>query len=143
MSLTENRLRTQTDADATTPGPPVRRPPSPTSGWVLALGLAWIAFVALTLVLEPAPSGAIAWWEELIALVQLGVLGSVAAGLARRANWAPAASLAASGMFTVSVFACPATGHHAFGLWWFGEFAAVVSLTALSGAAVWRSRRPT
>jgi hypothetical protein len=50
-------------------------------------------------------------------------------------------SILASSIFAAGVFACPATGHHAFGLWWIGEFAASLALVAVSGAVALRDRR--
>jgi hypothetical protein len=143
MALTESRLRAH---DATTALP--ARPsgsPAPTkrlsTRWATTLGVAWIAFFALVSALEPVPADlSIAWWESLIMFAEIGVLGTVAAGLARRTSWAAGASLGAATLFTASVFACPATGHHAFGLWWFGEFGAVLALTALSAVAFVRTR---
>lgn len=140
MAITERRLRTHRPATEGTP-----TPPTPTrrisNRWALTLGAAWIAFIAAVTVLEPAPAtSTIAWWEEVLVLVQLASLGAIATGLARRTSWAGGASLAGGLMFTASTFACPATGHHAFGLWWFGEFAVVLAVTALSGVAYWRHR---
>ena len=141
MAITEHQIRTQpsqTQGALPAPLPATRRL---TNGWALTLGLAWVAFNVLAAVLEPAPAQTtIAWWESLVVMAQVGALGLVAAGLARRTSWAGAASLAGATFFTVGVFACPATGHHAFGVWWFGEFAAVLALTTLSAVAYVRTR---
>lgn len=142
MALTEHRLRTNTHETSSpkTAPPATSVPPSSLSRRTAAvLGLAWIGFVLATSILEPAPAQpTMAWWESIALIVQLGALGAVAAGLARRTSWAAGASLGASAIFTASVFACPATGHHMFGLWWFGEFAAVLAVAALSAIAFLR-----
>ena len=137
MALTEHRLRT---TRTTAPIRPTLPAPLSTS-WALSLGLAWVAFNVIAALLEPAPARTLGLWEDVVIYAQLGSLLLVAAGLARRRTWAAGASLGASAFFTAGVFACPATGHHTFGLRWIGEFAAVLALTALSGVAWMRTRR--
>ena len=141
MAITAHRIRTDTSRTHDDVAPRVRPARRLSTAWALTLGLAWVAFNALAAVLEPTPAQTtLAWWEVPVVFAQLGSLGVVAAGLARRSPWAAGASLAAALFFTAGVFACPATGHHLFGLWWFGEFAAVLALTALSAVAYLRTR---
>ena len=40
---------------------------------------------------------------------------------------------------TAAAIACPVTGHHTFGTWWFGEMACVLTLLGISVAALHRS----
>ena len=111
MALTQDRLRTTT---ATIESPASERL---SNGRSLGLGLAWLVLIPVAIALEPAPAQTtVPLWEQLAALVQLGALGVTAAGLALRSPWAAGAALATALMFTAAAFACPATGHHQFGL---------------------------
>ena len=138
MAISEHRLTTATTpTEAPTGTPP--RSPRRTS---VPLGLAWLILFPLALALEPtAAATTVPLWEWAASFALLAGLGLTAAGLGTRRAWGVTASLATSIFFTAGVFACPATGHHAFGLWWFGEFAAAITLVALSTAAVVRARR--
>jgi hypothetical protein len=39
---------------------------------------------------------------------------------------------------TAASIACPVTGHHGFGAWWFGQMACVLALVAVSAVALRR-----
>lgn len=135
MGLTEDRLRT-------TRAPRIARPPDASRGWRLALMAAWLVLFPLGVALEPMPAADAPepWWAMLPALALLGAVVATFVGLARSKRWGVGASLLASTIFVTGVFACPATGHHAFGLWWIGEFAIAVALVAISGVAYLRTR---
>lgn len=128
MSMTEHRVATR-PTTATVPAP--RRPLH------TGLAAAWLVGFPAALLLEPA---ALAqqpqpWWAHVLAIgVFAGIVAAVS-GLLRGRAWAPGMSLVAAGAFAAGVFACPATGHHAFGLWWVGEFAISLGLVAASGVA--------
>ncbi len=134
MALTEERLH------EVRPAPSDREPlPKRTS---ITLMLAWAILLPLALALEPAPTEAGApWWAHVVSNVLLAAIAATFVGLAQRKPWATSASFIASSIFITAVFVCPASGHHAFGLWWFGEFAAALALVGLSGAAYLRARR--
>ena len=104
------------------PAPPAR--PAEHSGYRL-LGLAWLVLFPVALSLEPAAAQTTSiplwgWVVEPRAASPVSEL--TAAGLAFRRTWGGAASLVHEHGLRGQVFACPATGHHALGLWWFGEF---------------------
>jgi hypothetical protein len=103
--------------------------------------IAWAVLFPLALSLEPAAAADHApWWGVLAALALFGALGATVAGLARNKRWGVGASLVASWIFAAGVFACPTTGHHAMGLWWFGELGASIALVAMSAAVYARVR---
>jgi hypothetical protein len=107
----------------------------------VTLIVAWAVGFPLALALEPTPAdvGAVPWWSFFI---EIGLLTSIAAafvGLAKGMRSGAGASFVAASIFTAGVFACPATGHHAIGLWWIGEFAIALALVALSARAYLRS----
>lgn len=133
MALTEQQVRTPT-----TEGVATQRRIS--RAWALSLSVSWIAMLVLAYVLEPAPTGTESLWAELVGTGMLIGIVAMFTGLTRRLAWAPAASVLASAAFVVGVFLCPATGHHAFGLWWIGEFAASLALVSLSTVAYLRTR---
>jgi hypothetical protein len=137
MAIIERQLATESGSATRPPRPQVPKRE------FLPLGVAWLVLFPLALALEPAAAApaTIPLWEWAVSLVLLTGLGATAAGLGLRRTWGATASLFTSTVFTAGVFACPATGHHAFGLWWFGEFGAAIALVALSAAAVLRSRR--
>jgi hypothetical protein len=139
MAITEHRLTTPTQTPIQSPTQPPARMPRRTS---VPLGLAWLILFPLALALEPAAAATtVPLWEWAASFALLAGLGLTAAGLGMRRTWGATASLATSTLFAIGVFACPATGHHAFGLWWFGEFGAALTLVTLSAVAVVRSPR--
>jgi hypothetical protein len=87
------------------------------------------------MILEPtaASNAPEPWWAYVAAYGLFASMIAAFVGLGRRMRYGVGASLVASSIFATGVFACPATGHHAFGLWWIGEFAASLALVALSG----------
>ena len=136
MALTEERLRTQPAAA----GHPDEQLPRRAS---LTLMLAWAVLLPTALVLEPAPAAdaTYPWWAWIVSNALLASIAATFVGLAQRKTWAPTASFIASSIFVTGVFACPASGHHTFGLWWFGQFGVALALVGLSGAAYLKARR--
>jgi hypothetical protein len=127
---------------------PVVPPARPAVGGVLPV---WVAVVAGVLgpglavvrsLLEPAPpdpDAAVPLVAMVIGVAELGAwVGAAWAGLFRRPTallWAVGAALAA----VVGTVACPTTGHHSLGGWWYAELAVCVgALVAISVAALRR-----
>lgn len=142
MARTEERIRTidpSRHPAAIEPDAPRDRRTSTRRSTPLAV--AWIVLVPLAVGLQPAAAVAEAGWLDYV--VSYALLASIVlavSGLVRGTSWSGGASLFASGIFLASTFACPATGHHAFGLWWFGQLAIAASLVAMSAVHVWRRR---
>ena len=106
---------------------------------MIQLLVAWGVLFPLGIALEPAAAAAQEpAWAVIPGLVLFAAIAATFAGLVQRKPWGVGASFAASSIFALGVFACPATGHHAMGLWWFGEFAAAIALVAISARAYWR-----
>ena len=132
MAMTQERSR-----ESTRTAPAGRLPARP----AITLALAWLTVFPLAIALEPAAAAAAQpWWGDLAAVGLLAAMVATFCGLAARRTWGAGASLVASGLFVAGVFACPATGHHAFGLWWIGEFALALTLVAVSAVAYLRTR---
>jgi len=99
----------------------------------------WYVLFLVATGLEPHASGAEPAWAAALSYVFLGLLAVTAVGLAARRRWGLLASLGAAGLFTAFAVACPTTGHHPVGAWWFGQMACVL---ALVGASAYALRRP-
>jgi hypothetical protein len=139
LALTEKQIRS-TPAH---PAPTDLRPKDDehvSRRWALTLMAAWFVLFPLALSLEPVPASTAAepWWGYVASFALLGAIATTFVGLSRRASWGYKASFVAGSIFVGGVFACPATGHHAFGLWWFGEMAIALTLVTLSAVAYLR-----
>lgn len=102
----------------------------------VAVGVAWFVLMQVAVALEPATDAS----EPAIGVV-LGVAVdalflAMLFGLAMRRRWGLVASFAGAVLVTAMVVACPTSGHHQFGAWWFGQMACVVALLAGSAFAL-------
>ena len=123
-----------------------RRPDAPsTHAWLrerinvwvaLGVGISWFVLTEIAAALEPATNRP----EPLIGTLLIGAMDVVfvvlLVGLALRRRWGLVASLAGAVLSTAMVVACPTSGHHQFGNWWYGEMACVGALVAISVAAL-------
>lgn len=127
MALTEERTRQLATLEPTDAIP--RRT-------MFELLIAWAVLFPIAAALEPtAAAEHVPLWGVLVSAALFASLGAAVTGLVQRKRWGIGASLAASSMFTLGVFLCPATGHHLMGLWWFGELAAAAALLVVSATA--------
>jgi hypothetical protein len=135
---------------------PVRRPAqaSPSSQpqalgqlsdrWAAVLGIGWPLAIVASMALEPTPADPGAPVPVLAELANLGLLfalvgTAIAAGVR---HGAAAVGGVVTGLLVVSLaIACPVSGHHAIGLWWFAELGILTAMLAVSGVALQRTRR--
>jgi len=106
------------------------------------VGVAWYVLFFVAVSLEPAathPEAIPAWIGVTVDVVLLGLLAVMACGLGARRRWGLVASMAAAGVFLMATIACPVSGHHSFGLWWYGQMACSLGLVAISGATLKRA----
>ena len=54
----------------------------------------------------------------------------------------PSQELGGAGLMTAMVVACPTTGHHQFGTWWYGQMACAFALIGITVAALYRPGSP-
>ena len=113
---------------------------------VLFVGVAWYVLFFIGMALEPEPTQPDViptWLGAAIDVTLLGLLGVMAAGLIVRRRWGLVASLGAATFFVGLSVACPVSGHHGFGAWWYGQMACAIGLVAISVAALRRSAAKT
>jgi peptidoglycan/LPS O-acetylase OafA/YrhL len=109
----------------------------PINGHVaVAVGVAWLVFIQVVAALEPAPQRSEPVIGVLLGVAMLAIGVVMLVGLALRRRWGLVASLGASALAAAATIACPTSGHHQFGAWWYGELACVAALLAISVAAL-------
>jgi hypothetical protein len=107
------------------------------------VGVAWFVAYELAGALEPAPNHPEPSYGVALGVTLLLLLAVTATGLVMQRRWGFVASLAAAGFFTALSIACPISGHHTFGAWWFGQMACTLGVGALSVVALrWSSDLP-
>ena len=108
--------------------------------WVaLAVGISWFVLTPLAAAFEPATDQSEPLLGVLLGISMDVLFVVMLVGLAVRRRWGLVASLGGAGLVTAMVVACPTSGHHQFGMWWFGEMACALALIAISAAALRRA----
>jgi peptidoglycan/LPS O-acetylase OafA/YrhL len=124
---------------------------SPTRTWLrqridgrvaLAVGLAWLVLLQVATALEPTTNQPEPVYGIALELVAWLLLAAMATGLIMQRRAGLVASLGAAGFLTALSVACPVSGHHPFGAWWFGQMACVLALGAITLAALRRTTEP-
>jgi peptidoglycan/LPS O-acetylase OafA/YrhL len=108
----------------------------------LVVGVSWYVLFSLAVALEPAadnPDAIPAWLAGAIDFTLLGLLAVTAAGLITRRRFGLVAALGGAALFLAMAVACPVSGHHTFGTWWYGQMACAIGLVAITGSALRRS----
>src|SRR4051794_8376425 len=105
------------------------------------VAVAWFVLLQVAMALEPVTHRPEPSYGILLELTMWLLLASMVTGLVMQRRWGLVASLAAAGFFTALSVACPVSGHHPFGAWWFGQMACALGLVAVRGSADRRSGR--
>jgi hypothetical protein len=104
------------------------------------VAIAWLVLVQIAFALEPVTHRPEPSYGIALELVMWLLLATMATGLVMQRRWGLVTSLAAAGFFTALSVACPVSGHHPFGAWWFGQMACALGLAAISVVALrWSS----
>jgi hypothetical protein len=108
----------------------------------LTVAVAWYVLFLVGVSLEPEathPEAMPEWIGIGVEIVLLSFLAVMVAGLAARRRWGLVASMGAAAVFVAASVACPVSGHHGFGAWWYGQMACALGLVAVSAAALRRA----
>ena len=105
------------------------------------VGIAWLVAYQVAGSLEPVTHKPEPWYGVALGVAFLGLLAATAAGLIAQRRWGLVVSVAAAGFFTALSVACPVSGHHPFGAWWYGQMACALTMLGASVAALnWSAR---
>jgi hypothetical protein len=102
----------------------------------LAVGIGWVVLMQIAFALEPQSNQAVPVIGLLLEITMYLLLATMAAGLIMQRRFGLVASLGGAVLATAASIACPVTGHHPFGTWWFGQMACVLALVGISVAAI-------
>jgi peptidoglycan/LPS O-acetylase OafA/YrhL len=102
----------------------------------VVLGVAWIVLFQIAAALEPATNRAEPAYSVVLGLIMWGLLATMVTGLVMQRRFGLLASLGAAGFMTLLSVACPISGHHPFGAWWFGQLTCVLLLVVASLVAL-------
>jgi peptidoglycan/LPS O-acetylase OafA/YrhL len=105
----------------------------------IVVGVAWFVLNQIAYALEPAAQQSEPFIGILLEITMYVLLAAMLAGLVMQRRWGLLASFAAAILATAASIACPVTGHHAFGTWWFGQMACMLALVAISAFALRRN----
>lgn len=108
----------------------------------VTVAVAWYVLFLVGVSLEPEathPEAMPEWIGIGVEVVLLSFLAVMVAGLAARRRWGLVASMGAATIFVAASVACPVSGHHGFGAWWYGQMACALGLVAVSVAALRRA----
>jgi hypothetical protein len=107
------------------------------------VGIAWFVLLQIAFALEPVTHQPEPSYGIALELVMWLLLATTIAGLVMQRRWGLVSSLGAAGFLTALSIACPVSGHHPFGAWWFGQMACVLALDAISVVAIlWSGALP-
>ena len=107
------------------------------------VGVSWYVLFALGSAVEPETSNAVPVIGVVLGVALLGAMLTMGVGLAACRRWGLVAALGASGLLLASAVACPTTGHHTIGTWWFFQMAFSFAAVGVSVFALRRSLAPS
>src|SRR5689334_19340146 len=102
----------------------------------IGIGVAWLVLVQIAMLLEPATHQPEPWFGVVLQLISTLLLATMIAGLVMQRRFGLVASLGGAVFATALSIACPVSGHHPFGAWWFGQMACVLALVGASVVAL-------
>ena len=107
------------------------------------VAIAWFVLLQVAMALEPVTHKPEPSYGIALELVMWLLLATTIAGLVMQRRWGLVSSLGGAGFLTALSVACPVSGHHPFGAWWFGQMACVLALDAISVVAIlWSGALP-
>jgi hypothetical protein len=110
-------------------------------GLAAGIGVAWLVTYEVAGSLEPVTHQPEPWYGIVLNVGLLVLIAATATGLIMQRRWGLVVSVVAALAFTALSVACPVSGHHPFGPWWFGQMACALGMLGASVAAVsWSTR---
>jgi hypothetical protein len=107
------------------------------------LAVAWLVLSQIAFALEPATNQPEPSYGIVLEVALLLLVATMVTGMVMQRRLGLVASLGAAGFFTAMSVACPVSGHHPFGAWWYGQMACALGLVGLSLLAIrWSSDTP-
>ncbi len=106
------------------------------------VAVVWAVLFYLAMAVEPATSRSEPVIGILLELSMWALFATMITGLVMQRRFGLVASLGAAVLATAASIACPISGHHQFGAWWFAQMACVLALVGVSVAALRRSHSP-
>jgi hypothetical protein len=100
------------------------------------VAIAWLVLMQVAWALEPATNQQEPFYGILLELAMWAFVATMITGLVMQRRFGLVASLGGAGFLTAMSIACPVSGHHPFGAWWFGQMACVLALVAASVVAL-------
>jgi hypothetical protein len=143
--MDDTMLETDVEATVEATPRPIREPGLDTRAWLAervdgklagGVAVAWLVLLQIAFALEPATNRAEPIYGIVLELTMYALLATMLTGLVMQRRFGLVASLGAAGFMTALSVACPISGHHAFGTWWYGQMACVLALVAASVVAL-------
>jgi len=107
--------------------------------WAAGVAAAWYVLYSAATVIEPETHHEVPLVAEIVGYALLAAMLVMATGLITLQRWGLVASLGAAGLLVAASVACPTTGHHPIGAWWFAQMACSFALVGVSVAALRRA----
>ena len=105
----------------------------------IAVGVAWFVLTEIAYALEPTSQHPVPLIGIVLEVTMYVLLAGMLAGLVMQRRWGLLVSFGAAVLATAASIACPVTGHHSFGAWWFAQMACMLGLVAISVFALRRN----
>ena len=102
----------------------------------IGLGITWFVLFEIATAVEPATNRPEPAFGIVLELIMWLLIATMVTGLVMQRRAGLVASLGAAGFLTALSIACPVSGHHPFGAWWYGQFACTLGLVAASVVAL-------
>jgi hypothetical protein len=110
-------------------------------GLAAGVGIGWFVAYQVAASLEPVTHQPEPWYGIVLNVGLLALIATTAVGLIMQRRWGLVVSVGAGLAFAALSVACPVSGHHPFGAWWFGQMACALGILGGSLAAVaWSTR---
>jgi len=100
------------------------------------VAIAWFVLMEVAWALEPATNRTAPFYGVLLELTMWAFVATMITGLVMQRRFGLVASVGGAGFLTAMSIACPVSGHHPFGVWWYGQMACVLALVGVSLVAL-------